>query len=859
MFKSLDLQPTYSSYEVDIGSAFYAPVLNESIRYDRAAAYFSAKALARYGKGLETFGRKGSHMRLIISAEVDRISFEEMKAGYQYRKDIDQSLVAQLREHLNLEEERNISNLAYLIALGIIDIRIAFTPRGIFHDKFGIVEDECGERICFRGSNNETTAAFEMNYEAFDITCSWQASAFDYEKITKSQEIFERLWDNRDSQVCVRNVSDVVYHEIQKYNRGEIIYEELQLETECVLLDYAERLKLNIKINPETILNSSTYKLRLRRYVDQFNSKTQILWFKSELTYLHFKKVVAILEKDAKNKGYRFFITNRLKDYIASRELYIKERSRIGIAIKKHSSEMIAPYMSYKSIVDKAFSRPLREQQMWDSFFLCSMKKASNFSVPGSGKTASVLGVFAYLLEKNLVDRLVMVGPKNSFGSWQDEFNLCFGEKLPLKVFNIQDECYKSVAARKTALLFESGSANLVLLNYECLRTYLDEVKKLMNHRALLVFDEVHKVKAIEGSKACRAMELARESDYTIALTGTPIPNSYTDIRNLLDILYHDEYDEFFGFDILQLRHPSESEMDEINRKLQPFFCRTTKEQLSVPPASPEQVCSVNASEAENVLFQILCKKYAKNKLALIVRLLQLESDPKMLLKAMDLSDFADILDISGDVEEIDYVDYSEDVRNLVESIRITKKFSACINKALELYHEGKPQIIWCIFVDSIFRISNELQEKGLRVACISGMTTMEERQRIIEDFREGKLDTLITNPHTLAESVSLHKTCHDAIYFEYSYNLVHLLQSKDRIHRLGLPDGQYTQYYYMQERFFTEDNADYSLDEHILIRLQEKEHIMLEAIENQKLERGCTTQEDLDLIFGTLHLPTSS
>ena len=55
----------------------------------------------------------------------------------------------------------------------------------------------------------------------------------------------------------------------------------------------------------------------------------------------------------------------------------------------------------------------------------------------------------------------------------------------------------------------------------------------------------------------------------------------------------------------------------------------------------------------------------------------------------------------------------------------------------------------------------------------------------------------LVTNPQTLAESVSLHSVCHDAVYFEYSYNLVHLLQSKDRIHRLGLPDDQKTRYYY--------------------------------------------------------------
>ena len=855
MFKSLRLRATYSSYEVNIGRDFYEPVLRESIRYDRASAYFSAKALASYGKGLEAFGQQGNHMRLIVSTEIGRKDFDEIQKGYEVREDISKDLVARLQEELDLEEERSISNLAYLIALGIVDIRIAFTPEGIFHDKFGIVEDDAGDIICFRGSNNETAAAFEQNYEAFDITCSWQASPFDYEKITKSQETFEKLWNNQDNQVCVREIPDLVYKELQRFNKGRLYQEAIQLEHDCVVLDHDETLFLDIDIPANIIINSSMYKLRLKRYVDTAKSNKTTLRFKDELTYLQYKRIIEILTKDSRNKGYRFYTTRRLMEFIDQREMYIEERHKVGLAIKNHSEEVKGHFAAYKAIVDDAFSRPLREQQMWDSFFLCSMKKASNFSVPGSGKTASVLGVYAYLRAKGLVDRIIMVGPKNSFGSWKDEFELCFGDKLPLRVFNIQDERYKSIKERKTALLFESGDANLVLLNYECLRTYMDEVKRLMDHRALLVFDEVHKVKAINGSYASQALELSRGSDYTIALTGTPIPNSYTDIRNLLDILYHDEYDEFFGFDIQQLRKPSEEDMEEINQKLQPFFCRTTKEQLAVPAALPEEVRAVDATEAENELFKILCKKYAKSKLALIVRILQLESNPELLLKTLDLADFADILDIDADFESVDYVDYSEDVKNLIASIHQTQKFEACIKLALQLHKEGKPQIIWCIFIDSICHLAAELRARGLRVACIFGMTTMEERQEILERFRAGDVDVLITNPHTLAESVSLHKACHDAIYFEYSYNLVHLLQSKDRIHRLGLPAGQYTQYYYLQENFKTAMGEDYSLDECILTRLQEKEQIMLDAIENQKLETVTTTQEDLDLIFDGLKL----
>lgn len=38
-----------------------------------------------------------------------------------------------------------------------------------------------------------------------------------------------------------------------------------------------------------------------------------------------------------------------------------------------------------------------------------------------------------------------MIGPKNSFGSWIDEFNACFGSKQELKVLNIQSEKYHNL------------------------------------------------------------------------------------------------------------------------------------------------------------------------------------------------------------------------------------------------------------------------------------------------------------------------------------------------------------------------------------------------------------------------------
>lgn len=234
------------------------------------------------------------------------------------------------------------------------------------------------------------------------------------------------------------------------------------------------------------------------------------------------------------------------------------------------------------------------------------------------------------------------------------------------------------------------------------------------------------------------------------------------------------------------------------------------------------------------------------------MRILQLESNPQMLLKALDMSDFSYLLDDSEEISEIDFVDYSDEVKKLIETCGQTTKFQQCSELVSSLVKQGKSVIIWCMFVDSIRNLAHTLENQGIRTRCIYGEVPLDERLEILDAFRNGEIQVLLTNPHTLAESVSLHSVCHDAVYFEYSYNLVHLLQSKDRIHRLGLPKNQYTQYYFHQI-FYETENGSWSMDEAVYQRLQEKEKIMLDAIDNHVLEAMPTSEEDLEIIFAKL------
>jgi len=600
-------------------------------------------------------------------------------------------------------------------------------------------------------------------------------------------------------------------------------------------LDLNEYLYLQTN---ENISSGAFYKLTLKRYVSSITEG--FICFKPNLTYLEYKRIIALCQKETAKRNLGLDVSLELANFIQTKEMHLETRLKLGIEIKTREDKLLSRFESYKQIVDNKMKRPLREKQMWDSFFMYAMKKSGNFSVPGSGKTASVLGMYAYLKSQGLVNRIVVVSPKNAFGSWIDEFEVCLKEEL--RAFNIH-------AGKKAALRLGTGVCNLFLFNYESLGSIVEEVKTLASN-ALLVFDEVHKVKKIDGIYAAYAINVAKNANHVVAMTGTPIPNAYTDIYNFLNILFPDEYREFFGFSPALLRNPSPAERDNINDKLQPFFCRTTKKELQVPDANKNEIVAVYANEIENRLLKILKMRYRNNKLALIIRIMQLETNPQMLLKTLDLRDFRYLIDDEMEIDEIDTADYSGEVEELINSCAITTKFHACLDKVLELVAQNKPVIVWCMFIDSINRIAQALETCSVAAKCIYGEVPLDERQQILTDFKSGQFKVLLTNPHTLAESVSLHGICHDAIYFEYSYNLIHLLQSKDRIHRLGLSQGQYTQYYFCQTGYATED-GEWSLGEVIYNRLLQKEQIMLDAIDNHVLEVMPTTEDDLTAIFG--------
>jgi hypothetical protein len=122
----------------------------------------------------------------------------------------------------------------------------------------------------------------------------------------------------------------------------------------------------------------------------------------------------------------------------------------------------------------------------------------------------------------------------------------------------------------------------------------------------------------------------------------------------------------------------------------------------------------------------------------------------------------------------------------------------------------GGKVVCWSNFVHNLDQFSELVRTRlGIPVMQIDGrvptgdqpsddtalrplVPATDTREAIIDQFLSTNGPAvLVTNPASTSESISLHSSCHNAIYLDRTYDCALFLQSIDRIHRLGLKPGQ--------------------------------------------------------------------
>lgn len=138
-----------------------------------------------------------------------------------------------------------------------------------------------------------------------------------------------------------------------------------------------------------------------------------------------------------------------------------------------------------------------------------------------------------------------------------------------------------------------------------------------------------------------------------------------------------------------------------------------------------------------------------------------------------------------------------------------TAKNRQTVELTRRLVNQGHKVLVWEIFIDNMNTLKKLIeQEIGCSVEIINGTVKGQERHEAINRFRNGDSMVLIANPATLAESISLHRVCQNAIYVNRIFNAAQFIQSKDRIHRINMPHGTTAAYYFLMNSNTVDDSV---------------------------------------------------
>lgn len=434
------------------------------------------------------------------------------------------------------------------------------------------------------------------------------------------------------------------------------------------------------------------------------------------------------------------------------------------------------------------FRRELTVEQTRDTLSLTALPHGANFSVPGAGKTTTLLAVFALARAQKRDLRLLIVAPKNAFISWDEELEACLGpDAKALRLDGGSDGVQHKLL----------GNPDIAIINYELARNSREPLRAFVQRCPVqVVLDEAHRIKGgPEKATASAMLDLAPFAERRDIMTGTPMPQGIADIEPQFEFLWP-------GQDLLRpaLRLSAADEAIAVaTDAVRPLYVRTTKDELDLPPVRTQTV-SVPLLPSQQAIYELIRSEAARQSRGLdrastryfrrmrsqVVRLLQAASNPA-LIAGVDLE--------SADDDPLNSIE-PEEFRLLLMEFREegSAKLAACEALARRIAEEdGQKTVIWSAFIGNIRLLSDRLADLGaleLYGATPTGdaedSLTREGRLRLFH--HDDHCRVMIANPAACGEGISLHRVCRNAIYLDRTFNAAHYLQSVDRIHRLGLP-----------------------------------------------------------------------
>ncbi|MDE0603883.1 MAG: helicase-related protein [bacterium] len=222
-----DLRAGYTTDDDHPIPNFYTPVLRRAVSLDRKVGYFTSSGLTRYAPGLVGLINNGGKMRLLVGAQLQPDDIRAIENGTEMAELARRRLLEHFTAPQSEIETRRLEILAWMVSAGTLEIKVSL-PRNqetnlpipapqadaYFHAKSAVATDSEGDRIGWSGSNNDTVAAHEKNFEEFSVYASWIDGT---RHIDLYEERFTKLWGNQHPGWITIPVPEAVEKRLLEY------------------------------------------------------------------------------------------------------------------------------------------------------------------------------------------------------------------------------------------------------------------------------------------------------------------------------------------------------------------------------------------------------------------------------------------------------------------------------------------------------------------------------------------------------------------------------------------------------------------------------------------------------------------
>ncbi len=365
----------------------------------------------------------------------------------------------------------------------------------------------------------------------------------------------------------------------------------------------------------------------------------------------------------------------------------------------------------------------------------------------GLGKTIQVITFFLHQKEKAKLKPTLVVMPIALIENWIEE------------IYKFAPQLAKSIYVHKGSGRAKSSEMisdyDLVFTSYDTLK--IDQLILGKIKFQSIICDEAQNAKShsSQRSRALRAMQ----SDFRLAMTGTPVENGLEELWSIMDFVHPGELGSLKEFRRMYIQS---NDYEGLLRKIKPFYLRRTKKEVlddRLPTKHPDKVLKVEASSTQSSIAASMLQTKETGQVAILnmlMRLRQLYGHPGVIIPDYETLPAKEVPKLEKLLEIIDQV------KSKNEKILIFTEFRKI--------HSILKRIL--------------MQKYGISVPVIDGNTN--NRQSVVNMFNQHSgFGILILSQKAAGVGLTITSANH-VVHYTRWWNPAVENQATDRAYRIG-------------------------------------------------------------------------